>query len=179
MWRWNIGDELCFAIVSPVWFRHVQSVSLRPWAWITVKSTGCFNPKGNDSFISWVVKPIIHHPQNHHPWTPYFAPALPVVLAASQEAGAPAAPAAKEKHNPNRLADSQKKLQTCARALRNRMVRTEGEVVMMMMRMMMMMVMVMLVMLVMVDILVISCVNLRLSRQNNHSSTTYIITPNI
>jgi hypothetical protein len=40
------------SIVSPVWFRHVQSVSLRPWAWITVKSTGGFHPKGNDSFIS-------------------------------------------------------------------------------------------------------------------------------
>ena len=49
-----------------------------------------------------------------------------MVLAASQEAGAPAAPASKEKHNPNRLADSQKKLQTCARALRNRMVRSGG-----------------------------------------------------
>jgi hypothetical protein len=94
-----------------------------------------------------------------------------VVLAASQEAGAPAAPAAKEKHNPNRLADSQKKLQTCARALRNRMVRTEGEVVMMMMMVMMMVMLVM----VMVDILVISCVYLRLSRHNNHRSTTYIL----
>lgn len=46
----------------------------------------------------------------------------------SAEAGAPAAPAAEEKHNPNRLADSQKKLQTCARALRNRMAKEQSDV---------------------------------------------------